>query len=225
MDKLFKSRKFRLLLACISLLLLLDMIQDTYAKYISSAEATGNFTIARWNFLINSQDVLANSDFSNTIIPVFTPNSNIANNVIAPTSTGYFEITIDYSNVDVAFDEQIVLSPGASNTVSDIIFTEYVLNSVTTTTLSNTSNATITTTHNLNEQNTVNTYRFYIEWLDGTGETMNNSSDTQASVNGSASIQVNVNFTQRASQNQIQNSDPAPEPEPDPDPNSNPNQG
>ena len=105
MDKLLKNRKFRLLLACISLLLLVDMIQDSYAKYISSAEASSNLTIARWAFMVNNQDVLNNSNFSTTIQPIIDSNPNIASGVIAPTSTGHFDVTIDSSNVGVAYDE------------------------------------------------------------------------------------------------------------------------
>ena len=127
MITIIKKRTTRILLACISLLLLLNMIQDTYAKYISSASANSEFTIARWSFLVNSQDVLSNSDFSNTIIPTFDQNTNIAPNVIAPTTTGYFDITIDSSNVDVAFNETITLSQGDDNTVTDLVFSGYKL--------------------------------------------------------------------------------------------------
>ena len=128
MNKILKNRKFRLLLACISLLLLVDMIQDSYAKYVTSAEGETNFTIASWIFLVNQQDVISNSDFSNTITPVLNSNNNIKAGTIAPTSTGYFEVTIDSSDVDVAFNEVITLSQGSDNTITDLLFTGYTLN-------------------------------------------------------------------------------------------------
>lgn len=198
MIKYIFNRKFRLLLACISLLCLLDLVQDTYAKYTSSANANTNFTIARWAFTVNSQDVLSNSNFSNTIVPTIDTNANISPGVIAPTSTGSFEITIDSSNVGVAFDEVITLTNGANNTVSDLVFTGYTKNNGTLTDLGNTNTATITTNHNLGEVTTVNTYHFYIAWIDGANENMNNAADTAAATNGVASIHVNLNFTQRA---------------------------
>ena len=199
MSKILHNRKFRFLLACISLLLLLDLMQDTYAKYISSADATGNFTIARWAFLVNEQDVLNNSDFSNTIIPVFDQNNNIKSGVIAPTTTGYFEITIDSSNVGVAFDEVITLNKDATNTVNDIVFTGYKKNDGQLIEFANNTTS-ITTTHLLNEETTENTYRFYIKWNDDENtETMNNAADTEASVNGTAAINVNIQFIQNAS--------------------------
>ena len=195
MDKFFSSRKFRFLLACISLIVLMDLIQDTYAKYVSSADATSNFTIARWAFSVNNQDVIANSDFSNTIVPVLDTNANISAGVIAPTSTGYFDVVIDSSNVGVAFDETITLSLNEDNTVTDLVFTGYKKNNDPVVTFTNASE--ITTSHQLNEATTINTYRFYIAWQDGTGETMDNADDTDASANGTAAIDVNINFVQR----------------------------
>ena len=236
MTKIIKNRKFRLLLACISLLLLVNMIQDSYAKYVTSAEGESNFTIASWTFLVNQQDVVSNNNFSTTITPVLNQNSNIKAGRIAPTSTGYFDITIDSSNVEVAFDETISLSTGASNTVSDIIFTGYTLISGSSSSVSgssgsassissssiafqNTTNPTITISHDIDEQQTVNTYRFFIEWDDSINATMDNSDDVDASTSGEASIAVNINFIQRAA-NQGSGSEPGSEPEPDPDPGS-----
>lgn len=199
MQKIIKNRKFRLLLACLSLLLLIDMMQDSFAKYVSTAEANGNFTIARWAFMVNQQDVLNNSDFSATIIPTFDIDQNIAAGVIAPTSTGYFDVTIDSTNVGVAYDEEISLSNGTNSTVTDLIFTGYKLNNGNTIAFQNSTNPSFTISHSLNEQNRVNTYRFFIEWRDGQGENMNNSADTQASKNGNAAVKINLRFIQRAS--------------------------
>ena len=213
MNKIFKSCKFRLLLACISLLLLVDMIQESYAKYVSSAEADSDLTIASWAFLVNNQDVISNNDFSNTIVPVIDTNANIKAGYIAPTSTGYFDIVIDSSDVEVAFDEQISVSPGLTNSVTDIVFTGYKINNGNVTTFSNPANPTITTSHSLNEQVTTNTYRIYIEWVDGNGENMNNAADTQAAINGTATINTTIHFIQRASQ-----STPTPTPTPVPEP-------
>ena len=198
MGKIMHNRKFRLLLACISLLVLVDQIQSTYAKYISSADANSNFTIARWAFTVNNQDVISNNNFTNTIVPVIDANANISSGVIAPTSTGYFDITIDSSNVGVSFDEEITLSHSANNTVSDIVFVGYKKNNGNLIQFSN-NTTTITTTHLLTDQTNVNTYRFYIEWIDGVGEDMDNSDDTAAAINGTAAITINLRFIQRAS--------------------------
>lgn len=208
MDKIINNRKFRLLLACISLLILVDLVQDTYAKYVSSAEASTNFTIARWAFTINSQDIIANNNFSATISPTFDQNAHISNNVVAPTSTGHFEIQIDSSNVGVSFDETITFTTASTNTVTDLVFTGYKKNNGSVISFTN-GETSITETHLLGEQNTVNTYTFYIEWKDGSGETMDNEDDTEAAINGVAAISVNVNFIQRASSPSSQPSQPS----------------
>ena len=205
MTRLLEKRMFRLLLACISLLFLIDMIQDTYAKYISSASADSTFTIARWAFLVNDQDVLDDSDFSNTIVPSFDSNANIASGVIAPTSTGHFEVEIDSSDVDVAFNEVITLSQADDNTVDDIVFVGYKINNGSVIPLNDVTSATITTAHALNEVNTVNTYYFYIKWNDNAlTETMDNADDTAATVDGVAGVNVSLSFTQTASTPSVQ---------------------
>lgn len=196
MDKILQNKKIRLLIAVVSLFLLVDLVQDTYAKYVSSADANGEFTIARWAFTINEQDVIANNDFSNTLVPHIDANANISNGVIAPTSTGYFEIEIDSSNVGVAFDQTITLNQATNNTVTDLVFTGYQINNGSVVNLASGTN-TITTTHLLTDANNTNVFRFFIEWKDGTGETMNNENDTNASTNGIAAVAVNVNFVQK----------------------------
>ena len=196
MDKILNNKKFRILLVCISLVMLMDLIQDTYAKYVTSADASGSFTIARWAFTVNNQDIITNNDFSTVIVPVIDTNANIRNGVIAPTSTGYFDVVIDSSNVGVSFDQTITLSQGNDNTVTDLVFTGYKINDGNTINFSNATE--LTTTHLLGQGTTTNTYRFYIEWIDGNGETMDNSDDTTASTNGVATINVSINFIQKA---------------------------
>ena len=39
----------------------------------------------------------------------------------------------------------------------------------------------------------------YIQWFDGSGETMDNADDTEASTEGVAAVDVTVNFIQKAS--------------------------
>lgn len=199
MLKLLQKRSYKLLLACISLIFLLNMIQETYAKYISSADASSNLTIAKWVFTVNEQDVLANNDFSNTIVPTFETNEHIKDGVIAPTSVGYFEITIDSSDVGVAFDEVITLTKNDTNTVSDLIFTGYKKNNGELIEIADQNTFSINTTHLLDEEVTTNTYRFYIKWNDDElTQNMNNASDTQASVDGVASVNINLQFIQKA---------------------------
>lgn len=197
MSNILKNNKIRLFLAFFSLFILFDMIQDSYAKYVSSASASSNLSIARWAFQVNSQDVLSNSDFSSTIVPVFTGSNYISQGYIAPGVEGYFDVEINSTNVDVTFLETITLSLADDNNISDIEITGYTLNGGTFVPFNGTT--VISTNHSLNEQITVNTYRIFVRWKEGTGETMNNAADTAAASSGVAAVDININFLQTVS--------------------------
>ena len=197
MIKSLKSKKFKLLLAMISLLVLVNTIQETYAKYISSASASSNFTIAQWAFKVNDQDVLSQSDFSSTLVPVIDSNSNIKQGYIAPTSTGYFDVVIDYSEVGVTFDEIITVGNSESN-VSDLVLTGYKLNNGELIEIE--TGQEIALTHDLNSQTTTDSFRFFVQWVDGEGETMDNDADTAAAADEVANMNVNIRFIQKAAE-------------------------
>ena len=119
------KRKIIFFVALMSLFYCLTLMQDTYAKYISSADATAGLTIARWNILLNDQDILVSSNFSDTIVPTFEGTDNIKSDVIAPTAEGYFEIELDGTDTDVSFDYTISITKPNTNTVDDLIITGY----------------------------------------------------------------------------------------------------
>lgn len=188
--------KIRLFVALISLLYCVSLIQSTYAKYVTSADANANITIARWNVLINNQDVKNNSDFSSKITPVFAGNDNIAANIIAPTSTGYFDIIVNGNNSDVSFTYTITLSNDTNTKVTDLKLVNYTLDGGTAT---NFVDNKITGDILLNDSNKTHTIRVYVMWNDDSStETMNNASDTAATSDGKAIMDINVNLIQKA---------------------------
>ncbi|MBR1679047.1 MAG: hypothetical protein IJ704_00170 [Bacilli bacterium] len=191
------NKKYKIILLLFSILILMNLIQESYAKYISSASANGNFIIAKWAFKVNNQDVLNNQDFSNKIIPVIEDNAHIKSGVIAPTSTGYIDLNIDYSDVAVDFTETISLSYKENSSVTDLVITGYQLNDGEIIEFNN--SASLSLNHSIQEENKIDRYRFFIKWKDGTGENMDNQADTLASVEGNAAVSVNVNFIQKAS--------------------------
>jgi hypothetical protein len=188
--------KIRLFVALISLLYCVSLIQSTYAKYVTSADANANIAIARWNVLINNQDVKNNSDFSSKITPVFAGNDNIAANIIAPTSTGYFDIIVNGNNSDVSFTYTITLSNDINTKVTDLKLVNYTLDGGTAT---NFVDNKITGDVLLNDSNKTHTIRVYVMWNDDSStETMNNASDTAATSDGKAIMDINVNLIQKA---------------------------
>lgn len=186
------NRKITFLLALLALFYCVSLIQSTYAKYLSTADADTNITIARWNILVNNQDISQNSNFSEVIEPTFTGNENIKDGVIAPTATGYFDITLDGSTTDVSFSYDISFSEADDNTVTDLKITKYEIDGH-----SYTYNGPISGNILLNDQNRALTVRVYVKWVDQTDdETMTNVDDTTAANSGVAKFKVNVNVIQ-----------------------------
>lgn len=186
------KKKIVFFIALMSLLYCVSLMQETYAKYVTSASATANLTVARWNVLINNQDVVENSNFSNTIVPTFEGTDNIRSGIIAPTAEGYFDLVINGENTDVSFTYTVSLANSTSNTLSDLVITKYVIDGT-----EYTNGSEITKTILLNDVNRTSTVRFYVKWNDDTEtQTMNNEADTAATTNGIASVRVDVNVIQ-----------------------------
>ena len=121
------KRKLLFFVALISLFYCVTFMQDTYGKYLTSAEANAELTIARWSILVNNQDIVNNSNFSEVVVPTFTGTSNINSNVIAPTSTGTFDLLINANDTDVSFTYTIDLDT-TDCAVTDLEITGYTLN-------------------------------------------------------------------------------------------------
>ena len=187
------KRKIVFFIALMSLLYCLTLMQETYAKYISSANASADLTIARWNILINNQDILNNSNFTDTITPVFEGTSNIRSNVIAPTAEGYFDVILNGTSTDVSFKYTLGISFASENTVEDLIISKYTIDGTEYTY----DGSDITETILLDDINKTRTIRFYVQWNDNEEtQTMNNADDTTAANGGVAAFNVDVNVIQ-----------------------------
>ena len=191
------KKKLKLFIALISLFYSVSLIQTTYAKYTSSADANANLTVARWNILINNQDIKQNSDFTNNITPTFTGTTNIAANIIAPTSEGYFDVVVNGNNTDVTFKYTITITQDLASNVSDLKIYKYTIDTDSTE-HTFTDAYTLDNTVNLNDTSKTHTYRFYVRWLDGDGETMENTADTASTNNGKGIFDIKVNVIQQA---------------------------
>jgi len=188
------KRKVIFFLALMSLFYCLTLMQDTYAKYISSASASANLTIARWNILINNQDILQNSNFTNTISPQFDGTTNIKSGVIAPTAEGYFDLLLNGTSTDVSFAYTITLDENPNNTVTDLVITKYEIDGVEYVYDPETP---ITENILLSDSNKTRSIRFYVKWNDNSEtQTMDNEADAAATYNGVAAYNVFVNVIQ-----------------------------
>ena len=189
-------KKRLILLVVLSIILCLFFVQESLAKYITAADETANISIARWKILVNDEDIRDENTVNTVINPVFLGNDNIAENIIAPTSEGYFDLIIDAREADVSFKYKISMSVNQNSSVKDLVATKYVVNGGEPITM-DINNQTIENTVLYGNNNSTINIRVYIVWNDGDGSLMDNSADTFATTSGnSAMMNVSLNFTQ-----------------------------
>ena len=190
------KKKYVSILLFISLCLCLFFIQDSFAKYLTSASETANMNIARWKIIVNNKDIRDNSSSSAIISPVFLGNDNVAGDIIAPGSEGYFDLIIDANAADVSFKYKIDITTDENSAVKDIIAVKYKINNGEEILFTG-GNQTIEKSVLHSDNTNVINIRVYIKWNDGDGSEMDNIADTAATQNKvGAILKVNMNFTQ-----------------------------
>lgn len=191
-----KRKRFILILTFLSFMLCIFYIQETYAKYITSTSENASINVARWRILVNDKDIREGSTTNAVITPVFIGNENIASNIIAPTSEGYFDLIIDATKADVSFKYDISFSANKDSSVSDLIATKYIINDGALITLDKNNQVISGQVIQANNTKPIN-IRVYVLWDDSSDATMDNNADTEATMsNESAKMDVNLSFVQ-----------------------------
>ena len=118
--------RIKVLGAFIPLCLLLCFMSNTYSRYV--ADTTGNLKIAfaQWQILVNNDDITNNTTSSVVLNPIINENEYVESNKLAPSSSGYFDISIDPTNVDVAFNYEITLKVLNEN-IPDLMISKYAI--------------------------------------------------------------------------------------------------
>lgn len=199
-------KKFKVLVIIISVAVTLSLMSNTYSRYVASSEGNLQIEFAKWQLLVNNTDITNQTNSSISFEPTIESNQNIAENKIAPSSTGYFDIEIDPTNVDVSFKYNINLDLDNTN-IPDLSITKYALipedysegDAVEFRSLENGEITDIMTYSNDGFKKF--TIRVYFQWLEGENETMDNTADTNvglsaADENTTFTISANINFEQ-----------------------------
>ena len=76
-------------------------VGGTYAKYTTTANYTGTANVAKWNIAMKSGDTTLTAGESFSIAR--TADTNVADERIAPGTTGTFNLQLDATNTEVAF--------------------------------------------------------------------------------------------------------------------------
>lgn len=190
-------KKFLLLLIGLCVCFLLFTIIRIYAKYLTATEGTTSLTIANWNISVNDLSIKSDTDISNSIVPVFPGNEHISSNIIAPSAEGYFDLNLDFSNVDVSFKYEITASADENSSVKDLVAIGYSVDDDERIDFEN-YNDPITEIIELSSDIDTRKIRVYIKWDDSEdSQTMTNDDDTMSTTADTPALfHVNVAFTQ-----------------------------
>lgn len=199
-------KKFKVLIVIASLAITLSLMSNTYSRYIASSDGNLEIEFAKWQLLVNNTDITTNTTSNISFEPTIEANENVANNKVAPASTGYFDVEIDPTNVDVSFKYTINLDIENTN-IPDLLITKYAIipndylegDSLK---FENIPNNLITNTLTYNQKTFEKfTIRIYFQWIEGENESMTDIDDTVIGNNAalkdtSFTINANIQFEQ-----------------------------
>ncbi len=205
------KKKLKILLVFISLSLTLSLMSNTYSRYVADTTGDLNLLFAKWQILVNENDITNNTSSSINLVPVIEENEFVNNNTIAPSSKGYFDIDVNPTNVGVSFNYSITLEVLNEN-MPDLMITKYAILDSTYT--EGDEIQTIVVSDNaiegsLDFNNTIENYshetftiRVYFEWFEGVGEQMTDTEDTNVAYdattnNTNLQIKATINFEQK----------------------------
>ena len=94
-------KKLKILILIITLSVTLCLMSNTYSRYIADATGSIEAPFAKWQIMVNNEDINKQASTKVSFTPIIDKNENIENNVIATTSTGYFNITNDPSKNNI----------------------------------------------------------------------------------------------------------------------------
>ena len=191
-------KKIYILLIGIIILLASIIIGNTVAKYVTSTSSNADINIARWQVLVNNEDVTSAATLNNIITPVFPGNNNIAEGVIAPSAEGYFDIIIDATNTDVSLRYEVTTSANEESIVQDLVLSGYSIDEGERQEIIEDENGNFKIQGDIryNSQDKDIQLRVYIKWNDDTenGATMSNADDTSTTQEEESVAKVNVNL-------------------------------
>ena len=108
------KKTLKIILFVLILIILFLIIQSTYSKYIEKEDTKTEFKISGWNILVNGINITETNNIKEELVLNFEENENIKNNVLVPTSTGYFTLEIDSTGTDIPFEYDISLGKSAN---------------------------------------------------------------------------------------------------------------
>ena len=199
-----RKNKLRVLeiLCIISVLFTIFSIRRTYARYFEKVDTTYQTHIKRWLIKINDLNIHEAKSLSEVVQPVLVENENMNNNnTLVPGRTGYFDMMIDYTYVDLAFKYEFSIEQLNETQLKDfeIYGYEIVDGDKSTVTETKQIKGVIDPDKDLNSANEKKRdIRILFRWNDGDGSIMDNKLDTQyrSEENEALNYRASLKFTQ-----------------------------
>lgn len=191
-----KDLKFLIIFIVIVSFSFIYLFQSSYAKYRRNTNAMVQGRIASWNIKVNNETINGKQTLTSFITPTIDSNQYVKSGTLAPGSTGYFEIDIDATDVDVDFTYTISGVVAEETPLLDLKLTHYKIGTGTKTALTGNVTGDIV-------KNTPSTkITIYFEWDDSNANQMNNTQDTTYATNSNyqnTQIKVTLHFQQKNS--------------------------
>jgi hypothetical protein len=169
---------------------------------VAAAEESIDLALANWQILLNDEDITNSSSSVGSINPVILENENVANNKLAPSSVGYFDIDIDASSVELSFNYNIKINK--NEILDDLLITKYKIieegSDPEETEYINVVNNEINGTFDYSNEVLAKPFkiRVFFEWFDDENEESDDASDTEIiKNNNSLTLDATIKFTQK----------------------------
>lgn len=197
------KKTFKYFLLILILILLFLIIKSTYSKYITTQDSSTDLHVTNWNITITTNDInMSGRTFEGIIGIIKDENPYIDENVVAPTSSGTFEVIITSTGTELDFDYDFSFVEENVNNLADFRITKYEINDEEAITVgSDQTNITGEVLHKDVNEEVVTKFKFYVEWYDGDDNILNNAQDVAVSKdedNPNAVIPLKLTVVQKA---------------------------
>lgn len=192
--------RVKILAVFIILSFTLSIMSNTYSRYVTDTTGDVEMVFAKWQILVNNEDITQSNSSSIEITPTILANENVAENKLAPTSEGYYDIVIDPSNVDVSFNYKISIN---DSEMKDLIIDKYAIinedSDLENIEYYNIDNNEISNIFNIkNDEFKPFTVRVHFNWYDGEDNELSDEDDTLlVNEQDKLSILTNISFEQQ----------------------------
>lgn len=202
-----KNKKIFLKIIIILLIffILFLIIRNAYSKYLSNNDSFTKTHISNWHILLNDEDITSNKDFSEIVEITLDENENIAENVIAPTSSGHINLVLESTDTELPFKYEIEPIVDENSNLPDFKIYGFSINNGEITELSE-DEKTVTgivippvdENGNFTKEEVINNFNLYLEWYDKEDNVLDNQNDVLISKleNSIATVKLKVTITQ-----------------------------